>query len=139
MYSVIRDKTYLQFLLIFQQRSPRKKIKQTERTKISPSKGSSDEKLHCEVIHSDYYLRTFDFPFPNVMQSIFSWALRVHEKILIFSGDLWAFSFVFLIYMFTYETRFNEIERVSWAKLTVKVHESNNAAHLCSSFIRFRW
>ena len=46
------------------------------------------------------------------MQSIFSWAPRVHEKILIFSGIFWAFSFVFQICMFPYETSFNELSIV---------------------------
>ena len=49
-----------------------------------------------------------------------------------------AFSFVFQICMLTYETRFKEIKRVTWAKLRLELQKSNNAAKLCSSFIRFR-
>ena len=49
------------------------------------------------------------------------------------SLDISGHFFVFRIYMFTYETRFNEIKTVSLAKLTVKLQNSNNAANICSS------
>ena len=73
------------------------------------------------------------------MQSIFSWALRVHEKIFIFSGIVWAFSFGFCTCKFTCDVSFNELKQASVVKLTVKLQKSNNATNLCSSFIQFSW
>ena len=114
------------------------KIEQTIRTKFSLTNCSS-RKSFCEVIHIDFCLRTCDFRCLNLMQSIFSWALRVHEKIFIFSGIGWAFSFVFCTCKFTCEVSFNELKQVSVVKLTVKLQKSNYATNLCSSFIQFSW
>ena len=114
------------------------KIEQTIKTKFSP-RNCSSHKSFCEVIHIDFCLRTCDFRRLNLMQSIFSWALRVHEKIFIFSGIVWAFSLVFCTCKFTCDVSFNELKQASVVKLTVKLQKSNNATNLCSSFIQFSW
>ena len=60
-------------------------------------------------------------------------------KIFIFSGIVWAFSFVFWTCKFTCEVSFNELKQASVVKLTVKLQKSNKATNLCSSFIQFSW
>ena len=56
---------------------------------------------------------TFDFLFLNIMQWIFSWALRVHEKIVTLSDFIWAFSVGLWICVFPSEASFNEKKLVS--------------------------
>ena len=105
------------------------------KTKSVPSNGRSDKKNRCKDAHNDFSHRTCDFRLLNKMQLIFSWALRVHEKILIFSGIFRAFSFVFCIGMLTWETSLNQIKRESVVKLTVKLEKSTKAPNVCSCLV----
>ena len=115
MYSVIRNKTYLPLLFIYQQQPPGKVQNRLKELKLFPLPAVLMKSFTVKTFTLTIVcvLLTFDFLFLNIMQWIFSWALRVHEKILTLSGCIWAFSVGFWICVFPSEASFNEIKLVS--------------------------
>ena len=73
MYSVIRNKTYLQLLLIYQQQPPRKAQNRLKGLKMfqQPAVFMKSFTLKTFTLTIVCVLLTFDFLFVNIMQSIF--------------------------------------------------------------------